>query len=63
MITALYQKLLLEEDFRENFLKGSGTMTINIHTEEENSEEDDLVMFAVENLQAQDLIDMCGRAR
>lgn len=55
--------IYFDDNTRENFLKGSGTMTINIHTEEENSEEDDLVMFAVENLQAQDLIDMCGRAR
>lgn len=53
----------VDDNTRENFLKGSGTMTINIHTEEENSEEDDLIMFAVENLQAQDLIDMCEARR
>lgn len=59
MMTALYQKLMIDEEFRENFMKRCGSLTMNLHSEEENSEEDDLVMFAVENLQAQDFIDMC----
>lgn len=59
MMTALYERLLLDENFRENFLKRCGKMTMNITRLEEIPEEDDLIMYAVENLQAQDFVDMC----
>jgi hypothetical protein len=59
MMTALYERLLLDENFRENFMKRCGTMTMNLHELEEIPEEDDLIIYAVENLQAQDFVDMC----
>ena len=46
--------LFFNDEIRENTLKSSGKMTINLNSEEEN-----LINFAIKNLKAQDFINMC----
>lgn len=53
----LNEMLYLDDNFRENYMKASGKMTLNL----QNDPKKKIVDLAIEKLKAQDIIDFDGR--
>jgi hypothetical protein len=62
-------KCFTDDNTRENFFKKSGSLRFNCEKIDAQSEEEifndeeDIVVFAVQQLDAQDFVDMCGGSR